>query len=125
MIRLERDIDLVFKGAKRLRHGGTLAARFVKRERAEAAPPILFLFIIPKRFVRHSHERNQIKRWLREALIHSEVFQTLLSTLRTGNQQYLVSIRVDRPPSTQMHWGVIKPEIELIVEGLKLVVGAN
>ena len=122
MIRLERDIDFVFSQSKRLRHRGSLAVRFAVRAREDSAAPILFLFIVPKRFLKRAHDRNQIKRWLREALIHCEAYQSLLHTIENAERQYLVSIRVDRVPSAQMNWKVIQPETEKIIEALTAVV---
>lgn len=125
MIRLERDIDVVFRGGRRLKHSGTFAARYAIRELPAGAGPLLFLFIVPKRFVRRAHERNRIKRWMREAFIASEAFQALTASLTGSTRQYLVSIRVDKAPSAEMHWGVIKPEIETIVEAVAKLAAAN
>jgi ribonuclease P protein component len=125
MIRLERDIDVVLRGGKRLKHSGTFAARFALRELPAGAKPLLFLFIVPKRFVRRAHERNQIKRWLREALIASEAFQTLTTALASSERQFLVSIRVDKAPSATMNWNVIHAEVESIVEALQKLAATN
>jgi ribonuclease P protein component len=118
MIRLERDIDVVFRGSKRLRHPGSLHTRFALRDLPEAAATVMFIFVVPKRSVRRANQRNTIKRWLREAIIRSAAHAELIERSLGRGKQVLVSIKVDAPPSATMRWDVVVNEVEGILSAL-------
>lgn len=125
MIRLERDIDLVFRGGKRLRHSGRLPVRYALRDLDEGECAVIFMFIVPKRAVRRANQRNTIKRWFREAIIRSAAHSELISIAAERGKQILVSIKVDAPPSATMHWDIVVGEVEAILSALALVVSNN
>jgi ribonuclease P protein component len=118
MIRFERDIDLVFRGGKRLRHPGRVPVRFALRDLGEGESAVMFIFIVPKRSVRRANQRNTIKRWLREAIIHCAAHAELIERSGESKKQILVSIKIDAPPSAAMRWDVVVGEVEGILGAL-------
>jgi ribonuclease P protein component len=119
MLRLGRDIDELFASGKRLRHDGKIRARYIVRENGKNDLSILFLFVVPKKFVRPAHERNKIKRWLREAIQNSDVLDELAQLLQENKKQMLIALRVETPPSARMNWNIISDEVGEI--GRKLI----
>jgi len=123
MLRLRRDLDMVFRQAKPVRGSfGKLSVRILFRERtSQTAAAIQYLFVAPKRNIRHANERNKIKRWLREAVRTSELEKQIQETLRANDLEALVMIRVYEPPSATMNWTVISEEIPLVFEAIAKV----
>jgi ribonuclease P protein component len=123
MLRLQRDIDALFAARKTLARTGrdtaTLSSQYLLRELPENESPILFLLHAPKKNVRRAHERNKLKRWLREAIRRSDEMKKTFARLKEKNIQALVVIRASAPPSKKCSWDVIEsdiPKIALLLE---------
>ncbi len=126
-LRLQRDIDELFKEGRPLVRTGkdtsVLSGKYLLRELPEAnAPVILFLYHAPKRFIRPAHDRNKLKRWMREAVRLSEEMEGIKQTLHEKNVQLLLLIRVMTPPSAKCNWQHIQKDIITLSEKLQMVI---
>ena len=118
MLRLRRDLDALFARAKRVRSGNRyLQVRVLFREKTTSRAT-QYLFVAPKRTIRPAHERNTIKRWLREAVRTSMIEKQLQATLSENNIEALILIRVNEPPSARMNWDVVVSEVQTAFEGI-------
>ena len=127
---LDRDIDELFKARGRLVRRGKecreLSAIYLIRELTSTPDALLMqkrgefltLLIIPKRFVRKSHERHKLQRWLREAIRLSPRTTEIEGILNTVKKQALLGIRAERVPSKELNWLIVKADIEIILEHL-------
>lgn len=115
-LRLERDIDELFKKGRWLAHARkdtvVIEVKHLLRALPQAnAPAILILYNAPKKYVKSAHERNKLKRWMREAVRSSEEFTKLGEMARENNRQMLVLLRLSSPPNAHCNWEHILPEI--------------
>jgi ribonuclease P protein component len=120
---LDRDIDELFKARQSLVRRGRdcrqLSAMWLLRDApATLLTPLLILFIIPKRYIRNSHERHKIQRWLREAIRCSPKTIEIEGLLQTINKEALLGIRCQLAPSKDLNWKVISSDIEIVLEHL-------
>lgn len=103
MLKLQKDIDELFASRKSLvrsgNHTSTLSSIYSIRPLIEDAPPILYLLHAPKKFIKLAHERNKLKRWMREALRTSDEFESIKDILIEKELQVLLLIRADFRPS--------------------------
>jgi ribonuclease P protein component len=118
MLRLQRDIDALFAARKTLTRTGkdtiVLSSQYLLRDLPQNESPILFLLHAPKKFVRRAHERNKLKRWMREAIRTSDEMKTAYARLNEKNIQALVVIRASEPPSKKCSWENIVNDIGVI-----------
>ncbi|HYM21275.1 MAG TPA: ribonuclease P protein component [Candidatus Kapabacteria bacterium] len=118
LLRLRHDIDELFARGKRLRYDGKIGVRYIVLENSSDAHPLLFLLVTPKRYIRKAHERNKLKRWLREVVRNSESMEKLAMQLQNANRQMIVSLFIREKPSARMNWDVIRREVEDIAQQL-------
>ena len=123
MIRLQKDIDELFAKRKSLVRSGnqtrTLSSIYYFRPSSEKTEPILFLLHAPKKFIKQAHERNKLKRWMREAIRKNDELEKISELLTNKNIQALLLIRADYKPSKEHGWQQIKEDIQII--GKKLI----
>jgi ribonuclease P protein component len=124
MLRLQKDIDELFAQPKSLVRSGnqtkTLSSMYYIRPLSENVEPILFLLHAPKKFIRQAHERNKVKRWMREAMRKDEEFKTIKELLLEKKLQVLLLIRADFKPSKDHGWQQIEEDIRIIVERISV-----
>ena len=122
MLRLQKDIDELFAKRKSLVRSGnqtkTLSSIYYLRPVEEKTEPILFLFHAPKKFIHEAHERNKLKRWIREAIRHNEEIQKIRERLLEKKLQALVLIRADFKPMKDHGWQQIEEDIRIIIDKL-------
>jgi ribonuclease P protein component len=122
MIRLQKDIDELFAGRKSLVRSGnqttTLSSIYYLRPLLENSEPVLFLLHAPKKFIKQAHERNKLKRWMREAIRKNEEFQMIREILSAKNQQALLLLRADFKPSKDHSWQQIEEDMKIITRSL-------
>ncbi len=116
-LRLVRDIDELFKEGRSLGRAGkdtsVVSGKYLLRELPEAnAPAILFLYHAPKKFIKPAHERNKLKRWMREAVRISEEMNAIKDTLHEKNMQLLLLLRITTPPSAKCNWAHITADVQ-------------
>ena len=118
MLRLQRDIDALMHSRKPLaiagRKSSVLSAFYFLRELPPDAPPMLFLLHAPKRQTRPAHERNKLKRWMREAIRQSDEMKEAHRILAQENRQALILIRATMPPSADCSWNQIQDDVRII-----------
>jgi len=123
MIRLQKDIDDLFANRRSLTRSGnqttTISSIFYLRELPEASEPILFLLHAPKKFVKPAHERNKLKRWMREAIRKNEEFLKIREILSEKKLQALLLLRSDFKPSKDHSWNEIEGDIKIVIQKLK------
>ncbi len=118
MLRLQRDIDALMGGRRPLALAGrktaVLSAFTYFRELPAHASPILFLLHAPKRQIRPAHDRNKLKRWMREAIRGSEEIKQAYALLHENNIQALILIRATEPPSKRCQWLNVQADVAMI-----------
>lgn len=123
MIRLQKDIDELFAERKPLVRSGnqtkTLSSIYRIRSLEEHPEPLLFLLHAPKKFFKHAHMRNKLKRWMREAIRQSEELRETIVLLTEKKLQALVLIRADFAPSKDHAWKEIKNDTASIGRALR------
>lgn len=125
-LRLQRDIDELFKEGRSLGRTGkdtsVTSGKYLLRELPEAnAPVILFLYHAPKKLIKPAHERNKLKRWMREAVRISQEMNAMGDTLHEKNIQLLLLLRITTPPSAKCNWQHITEDIRSISGKLRNV----
>ncbi len=122
MIRLQKDIDELFAKRKSLVRSGnqtkTLSSIYYFRSFSEKAEPILYLIHAPKKFTKLAHERNKLKRWIREAIRKNEEIEKINELLTIKNMQVLLLVRADFRPSKEHGWQQIEDDIRMITKHL-------
>lgn len=123
---LQRDIDELFKEGRSLGRTGrdtsVVSGKYLLRELPEAkAPVILYLYHAPKKFIKPAHERNKLKRWMREAVRLSEEMDSIKDTLAQKNIQLMLLLRITTPPSAKCNWQHITEDIRSISGKLRNV----
>lgn len=122
MLRLQRDIDALMAGRKPLAIAGrktnVLSAFYFLRELPPDEPPILFLLHAPKRIARPAHDRNKLKRWMREAIRQSDEMKNVYEKLQGEKKQTLILIRATMSPSSDCNWNQIEEDIRIIADSL-------
>jgi ribonuclease P protein component len=126
-IHLERDIDELFQARQSLVRRGKdcreLSALWLLRETATPSEsPVSTLLIIPKRFVRRSHDRHRIQRWIREATRLSPILLEVEELLRSQQKEALLGIRCQNNPSRSVNWAVINSDVQILLEHLLKVI---
>ncbi|MFI5264691.1 MAG: ribonuclease P protein component [Candidatus Kapaibacterium sp.] len=120
MIRLQKDIDDLFANRKSLTRSGnqttTISSIYYLRELPEASEPILFLLHAPKKFIKPAHERNKLKRWMREAIRKNEELEKIREILSEKKQQALLLLRSDFKPSKDHAWNQIEGDILIVMK---------
>jgi ribonuclease P protein component len=123
MLRLQRDIDELFAKRKSLARSGnqtsTLSSIYYIRPLSENDEPILFLLHAPKKFIKEAHERNKLKRRMREAIRNNEEFENIRAILLEKKLQLLLLVRADFKPSKDHGWQQIESDIRIIVKKLE------
>src|SRR5438874_605520 len=86
VLHLQKDIDELFAGRKSLARSGkqtsTISSLYLLRNAIQEDEPFLFLFHVQKRVVPKAHERNKLRRWMREAVRQSEELHEIKSVLQ-------------------------------------------
>jgi ribonuclease P protein component len=122
MLRLQKDIDELFAGRKSLVRSGnqttTLSSIYYLRLLTEKSEPILFLLHAPKKIIKQAHERNKLKRWMREAIRKNEEFQMIKEILSEKKLQALLLLRSDFKPSKDHAWQQIEADISIVTKRL-------
>jgi ribonuclease P protein component len=129
MLRLQKDIDELFSKRRSLvrsgDHTSTLSAIFYLRPFPDGVDPILFLLHAPKKNIKEAHERNKVKRWMREAMRKNAAANEIAELLTEKKLQALVLIRADFRPSPGHGWQQIEEDIRIIYTRLlKKIQGA-
>jgi ribonuclease P protein component len=118
MLRLQKDIDELFAKRKSLVRSGhqtaTLSSLYLLRPLTQIGDPLVFLLHAPKKFIRQAHERNKLKRWMREAIRQSEEINNAVMILTDKSLQGLLLIRADYKPSKDHAWDEITNDIAII-----------
>lgn len=122
-LRLQRDIDELFKEGRSLGRTGkdtsVVSGKYLLRELPEAdAPAILYLYHAPKRFIKPAHDRNKLKRWMRETVRLSEEMNATGDILAQKNMQLMLLLRITTPPSAKCNWTHIQSDIQKVSEVL-------
>jgi ribonuclease P protein component len=125
-LRLQRDIDELFKEGRSLGRTGrdmsVVSGKYLLRELPEAnAPVILYLYHAPKKYIKPAHERNKLKRWMREAVRISEEMNAINNVLSEKNMQMMLLLRITTPPSEKCNWQHITDDIRSIAGKLRNV----
>jgi ribonuclease P protein component len=122
MIRLQKDIDELFAKRKSLVRSGnqtsSLSSIYFLRPLDEQSDPLLFLLHAPKKFIKQAHERNKLKRWMREAIKKNEEIEKIKEILAEKKLQVLLLIRADFKPSKDHSWQQIYEDIRIITKHL-------
>ena len=122
-IRLKKDIDELFAKRKSLVRSGnqtsSLSSIYVLRPLDGQTDSLLFLLHAPKKFIKEAHERNKLKRWMREAIRKNEEIEKIKGILAEKNLQALILVRADFKSSKEHGWKQIKEDIQII--GRKLI----
>lgn len=122
MIRLQKDIDELFGKRKSLVRSGnqtrTLSSIYYIRPLSEKTEPILYLLHAPKKFIKQAHERNKLKRWIREAIRKNEEIGKITELLAEKNMQVLLLVRADFRPSKEHSWQQTEDDIRMITKHL-------
>ena len=122
MLRLQKDIDELFGKRKHLVRSGnqttTLSSIYYLRPLTEKSEPILFLLHAPKKIIKQAHERNKLKRWMRDAIRKNEEFQLVREFLSEMKLQVLLLLRADFKPSTGHAWLQIEEDISIVTKRL-------
>jgi RNase P protein component len=120
-LRLKRDLDWFFDNKRRLTGCRTkvVEAAWSRRPIPEGRCAIQFLFLAPKRHIRLAHDRNKIKRWLREAVGAIPQFTEIERVADTSNLQIILMLRVLRGPTSAIgdrvvDWSAIASDVERI-----------
>src|SRR4051812_987612 len=96
VIRLQKDISELFSGRRSLARSGkqtsTISSLYQIRDFL-SDDPIVFLFHVQKKVVPKAHDRNKLRRWIREAVRHSAELMEIESALREKNKQVLILLR--------------------------------
>ncbi len=126
-IHLDRDIDALFEARQKLVRAGreckALTCQYLIRPvRPEQDPGLLFLPICPKRYIKRSHERHKLQRWIKEALRISPLLANVEHLLKEKQLEVLLGIRIDRMPSPIVHWKSISADMQVLLEQLLLVI---
>jgi ribonuclease P protein component len=123
MLLKQNDIDELFAKRKSLVRSGnntsTLSSIYYLRTLEEDADPILFLLHAPKKFIKAAHERNKLKRWMREAIRKNDEFVKSKEILIEKKMQALLLIRADSRPSKDHGWQQIVDDVRIIGERLQ------
>ena|SRR2546430_169230 len=121
-IRLRKDIDELFAGRRSLARSGnqtaTISSLYFLRPLLEDDEPLLILFHAPKKNIPKAHERNKVKRWMREAVKQNEELSRIESALKEKNKQVLLLLRGDFKPSKEHSWQEIRSDINIIAGSL-------
>ena len=122
MIRLQKDIDELFAKRKSLVRSGnqtrSLSSIYHLRTIEENGDPLLFLLHAPKKFIKQAHERNKLKRWMREAIRKNEEIEKIKGIVAEKNMQLLLLVRADFRPSKEHGWQQIEDDIRIITKHL-------
>lgn len=119
-IHLDRDIDALFEARQKLVRAGrectALTCQYlIRAENPEAATPLSFLPICPKRYIKRSHERHKLQRWIKEALRASPQLAHAENLLKEKQLEVLLGIRIDRMPSKTVNWKSISSDMEVML----------
>jgi ribonuclease P protein component len=129
MIRLQNDIDELFGKRKSLVRSNnqttTLSSIYYIRQLPENAEQIIFLLHAPKKFIKEAHDRNKVKRWMREAIRNNAEFEKIKKILLEKNLQTLLLVRADFKPSKDHGWQQIEPDIRMITDYLTKKIQAH
>ena len=119
---LKKDIDDLFAARKSLVRSGnqtsTLSSLYLVRELPQGSAPIMFLLHAPKKFISQAHQRNRVKRRMREAIRRCDDLYTIVSELLSRELQVLLVIRADHKPSKKHGWNEINADIQVITTRL-------
>jgi ribonuclease P protein component len=74
-------------------------------------PGLSFWFVASKREIKEAHERNTLKRWMREAIRKSEDFRRIASNSRRNKVRTYLMLRVRTRPGIEANWNSISKEI--------------
>ena len=122
-IRLQRDIDELFAEGRSLGRTGkdtlVVSGKYLLRELPEPnAPALLLLYHAPKKFTKPAHERNKLKRWMREAVRISDQMKNVSELVEGNSKQLLILMRITQPPSKDCNWQHIEGDVKKIGEVL-------
>jgi hypothetical protein len=119
-LRLTRDLDWFFENRKplriRQRTRPIVDAAYAVRPLLEGADPVMILILTPKRGVRMSHDRHKLQRWLREAIRTCGAMNEVSTEARACGMQVIMLLRISQPPSPEVTWDVIKPQVDQLAE---------
>jgi len=126
-IRLQRDIDELFAEGRSLGRTGkdtsVISGKYLLRELPEPnAPALLLLYHAPKKFTKPAHERNKLKRWMREAVRISDQMKNVSELVEGNSKQLLILMRITQPPSKDCNWQHISEDIRSIAEKLRTTI---
>jgi ribonuclease P protein component len=117
VIRLQKDISELFSARRSLARAGkqtsTISSLYQIRD-SHSDDTILFLFHIQKKIAPKAHDRNKLRRWIRESVRASETIQEMDTHLKEKKQQVLLLLRADFKPSPGHSWNEIKNDVEII-----------
>jgi RNase P protein component len=88
-------------------------------------PPLQFLFFVTKKDVPRSVDRHKLKRWMREAVRHSEELRDVAMLARKQKKSLLLILRIRKLPSSTVNWDYVLPDVLLIGRALKAMLEAE
>lgn len=124
-LRHAKEITWLFENRKNLyvpKESGTPAVRglWAIRPLPVGEPePILFLTAVSKKSVRKAHDRNQLRRWIREALRSDDLLPDIIALAKGSNSQILLNISGLRPPSNECYFSIIKSQVHQLLSLLR------
>ncbi|MEO6938592.1 MAG: ribonuclease P protein component [Candidatus Kapaibacterium sp.] len=82
--------------------------------------PIQFLLLVSKRSVKEANDRNQLRRWMREAVRNTSEFYEIELLAKKSESQVIIMLRASNPPSKNIQFHSISNEIRDLAQNLVL-----
>ena len=118
-----RDIEWFLETKRPIRSssGGKMriTGAWSKRPLGDLAP-IQFLFLVAKRSVREAHDRNKLRRWMREAVKNTLEFYEIELLAKESESQVLIMLRASNPPGKNVQFRSISSDVRELAQNLVL-----
>ena len=122
VVRGDKSLDWLFKNKRQIRPTKPfqiLSASFAIETPSEH-PGLVFLFQVTKRDIPEAHDRQKVKRWLREAIRRSEDLQVIALNARKKLSRTHLALRIKEKPGPKVNWPAILADVELAGSALRV-----